>query len=207
MLHQMTSLTTLQILTTRGDRTQPTLLSNLVLGPLLIGLMLLLGCQRLPTAGTLGQLNSRYSEQQPALSGDGRYLAFLSNRRGRQELVLFDLQQNQPVSLPPLNRRGRLIESPSLSRSGRYLVYLVNERGRPHIELYDRQRQRRQILMLGTRSAIRHPSISTEGRYVAFEQSHNGQWDIQVLDRGPGIEPDILQRSPERSVTEPTGAL
>ncbi len=135
-------------------------------------------------------LNSYYTDEQPALSGDGRFLAFVSNRNGARSLLLYDLKRKQLVNLPRLNRNDSIAETPSLSYTGRYLVYLASDSGRPEIELYDRLTQRTQILTSGYRGWIRNPDISADGRYVVFETGRRGQWDVEILDRGPNIELD-----------------
>jgi Tol biopolymer transport system component len=141
-------------------------------------------------------LNSRYNDQQPALSGDGRWLAFISDRNGRSELLLYDLQEKQFVPLPGLNQNDTLLQNPSLSRTGRYLAYLSSQQGKPELTLYDRATKRAELLAPGYRNWVRNPQISPDGRYLAFETARRGQWDIEVLDRGPTIEPDVTEGSP-----------
>lgn len=136
-------------------------------------------------------LNSRYTEQQPALSGNGRFLAFVSNRNGSHQLLLYDLEQQQFVRIPGLNRPETIAENPSLSYTGRYIVYMTSDQGRPVVALYDRVTQKSQILTPIYRGWVRNPSISPNGRYVVFETTIHGQWDIEVLDRGSSIELDI----------------
>ncbi|MGC9505947.1 TolB family protein [Baaleninema sp.] len=135
-------------------------------------------------------LNSYYTDEQPAMSGDGRFLAFVSNRDGTRSILLYDLQRKQFAQLPRLNRKDAIAETPSLSYTGRYLVYVASDRGRPEIELYDRITQRTQVLTGGYRGWVRNPNISSDGRYVVFETGRRGQWDIEIIDRGPGIELD-----------------
>lgn len=145
-------------------------------------------------------LNSRYNDEQPALSGNGRWLAFVSNRNGKSQVLLYDLQGRQFVQLQGADPGQAIAENPSLSRTGRYLVYVTSLQGRPDIVLYDQATRRSQLLTLGYRSWIRNPHISPDGRYIAFETARRGQWDIEVLDRGPLIELDIPQGTP---VTNP----
>jgi Tol biopolymer transport system component len=135
--------------------------------------------------------NSRYTDEQPALSGNGRFIAFVSNRGSDRQIVMYDLQKRQLVDLLRLNQQEAIAESPSLSYTGRYLAYLASDQGRPEIKLYDRVAKRSQSLTLGYVSWLRNPSISADGRYLVFETSRRGQWDIEVLDRGASIELDI----------------
>ncbi|GAB1539320.1 hypothetical protein NUACC21_19860 [Scytonema sp. NUACC21] len=153
------------------------------------GMLVSCGYSDIPIGPT--SLNSRYSEQQPALSGNGRFLAFVSNRNGNHQVLLYDLQQQQFVSTPRLNRPETIIESPSLSYTGRYITYITSDQGRPVIALYDRVTQQSQVLTPIYRGWVRNPSISPNGRYVVFETASRGQWDIEVLDRGPDFELDI----------------
>lgn len=156
----------------------------------LLSLLAACGSPDLPN-GTRG-INSRYTDQQPSLSGNGRYLALVSNRNGRHQVLLYDLSREQFVPLSGLNSENTLSESPSLSRTGRYLVYLVSRQGRPQIALYDRIIEETEILTDSYRHWIRNPDISLDGRYIVFETARRGQWDIEVLDRGPNVEPDIV---------------
>ncbi|BAW95838.1 WD40-like beta propeller repeat protein [[Synechococcus] sp. NIES-970] len=151
------------------------------------------GCSFGNTSLTPVSLNSRFHDEQPALSGDGRWLAFISNRHGTSELLFYNLEQRQFVELPNVNQNNAIYESPSLSRTGRYLVYLSSPLGKPDIILYDRATKRSDILTQGYRHWVRNPKISPDGRYVVFESARRGQWDIEVLDRGPNIEFDLPQ--------------
>jgi Tol biopolymer transport system component len=137
-------------------------------------------------------LNSRYNDEQPALSGDGRWLAMVSNRYGRRQILLYDLQEKSFVELPGLNLPNAITDSPSLSRTGRYMVYISSVQGRPDIFLYDRAVKKSQLLTQGYRSWLRNPRISPDGRYVVFETARRGQWDIEVIDLGSQIEIDQL---------------
>ncbi|WP_414619698.1 TolB family protein [Calothrix sp. CCY 0018] len=141
-------------------------------------------------------LNTRNTEEQPALSGNGRFLAFVSNRSSTQQLLLYDLEQQKLIPTPRLNRRNAIAESPSLSYSGRYIVYSTSDRGRPVVGLYDRAVGQSQILTPTYNGWVRNPSVSPDGRYVVFETTIRGQWDIEVLDRGANVELDIPNGAP-----------
>ena len=149
-------------------------------------------CSRSNTSLLSTSLNSRYNDEQPALSGNGRWLAMVSNRYGRRQILLYDLQQKSFVELPGLNLPNAITDSPSLSRTGRYIVYISSIQGRPDIFLYDRAIKQSQLLTQGYRSWLRNPRISPDGRYIVFETARRGQWDIEVMDLGSGIEIDQL---------------
>lgn len=136
-------------------------------------------------------LESRYTDEQPTLSGNGRYVAFVSNREGDRKIVMYDMEAQQFVELPTLHQSKAIAESPSLSRTGRYLAYISSDQGHPEIAIYDRAIKRFEVLTRYYRGWVRNPTLSPDGRYVAFETSRRGQWDIEVLDRGSGVELDI----------------
>jgi len=152
---------------------------------------LALGCSPSTTFQMPTALNSRHTDEQPALSEDGRFVAFVSNRDGDRKILMYDLEKQYFVDLPGLNRPNAIAENPTLSRTGRYIAYIASDRGRPEIELYDRATQRSQVLTIGYQGWVRNPSLSPDGRYIVFETSRRGQWDIEVLDRGQNVEPDI----------------
>ncbi|NJP09011.1 MAG: TolB family protein [Leptolyngbyaceae cyanobacterium RU_5_1] len=154
-------------------------------------------CDQAPIPTASVELDSRNNDEQPALSGNGRFLAFVSNREGTRSIFIYDLKERRYVYLPRLNRRDAIAESPSLSYTGRYIAYIASDSARPEIELYDRATQRAQILTMGYRGWFRNPKISPDGRYIVFETGARGQWDIEVLDRGANVELDIpdFQRS------------
>lgn len=141
-------------------------------------------------------LNSRYNDEQPALSGDGKWLAMVSNRNGRHEILLYDIELQKFTELPNLSFSGAIFDSPSLSYTGRYLVYISSIQGRPDIFMYDRAIKRSQLITRGYRSWLRNPRISSDGRYIVFETSRRGQWDIEILDNGINMELDILNNNP-----------
>ena len=157
----------------------------------------LAGCVGDKPAPGPAQLNSAQEDSQPALSGDGRLLAFVSHRNGTSSLLLYDLERQRFLDLSRLNRADSIAEQPSLSYTGRYLVYLASDLGRPEIQLFDRATGQVQIVSQGYRGWVRSPRISPDGRMIVFESSARGQWDLELFDRGPNVAldlPDGLRR-------------
>jgi Tol biopolymer transport system component len=160
-----------------------------------MGLTLLLGlsaCQQSTVPIGPVSLNSRHTDEQPALSGSGQFVAFVTNREGSRDVMLYDLRRQQFIDLPRLNRSDAIAESPSISNNARYIVYLASDRARPEVELYDRATRQVQVITSGYRGWVRNPSISPDGRYIVFETGVRGQWDLEVLDRGSNVELDVL---------------
>lgn len=130
-----------------------------------------------------GGINSNSVEEYPAYSPDGRYLAFASDRRGRRDIFLYDLQNKRLVSLPNLNRRDSAQDQPALSNDGRYLAYVSTERGKSDVFVYDRQTQDSELLTVNVRGSSKQPTISGDGSRIAFQSSQLGQWKITIVNR------------------------
>lgn len=130
-----------------------------------------------------GDINSNSTEEYPAYSQDGRYLAFASDRRGRRDIFFYDLQDKRLLSLPNLNRRDSAQDQPSLSSDGRYIAYVSTERGKTDIFVYDRQTQKSELLTVNIRGSAKQPTISGDGSQVAFQASQLGIWKIVIVNR------------------------
>ena len=130
-----------------------------------------------------GGINSNSTEEYPAYSQNGRYLAFASDRRGRRDIFLYDLQSKRLISLPNLNRRDSAQDRPSLSADGRYIAYVSTERGKTDIFVYDRALQKSELLTVNVKGSVSNPTISGDGSQVAFQASQLGQWKIVIVNR------------------------
>lgn len=158
----------------------------MILRLLLLALALIGGCSTsLLTQPEIipGGINSNSTEEYPSYSPDGLYLAFASDRRGRRDIFLYDLQSKQLVSLPNLNRRDSSQDQPALSSKARYIAYVSTERGKTDIFVYDRQSQKSELLTTNIKGSSSHPAISADGSKVAFQASQLGQWKISIINR------------------------
>jgi Tol biopolymer transport system component len=135
-------------------------------------------------------LNSLASELNPQVSG--RYIVFTTDRRGSQDVYMFDTVTRNLLDLPGLNAFDTIASHPSVTQDGRYVVFVNSHLGRSSIFLYDRETRQLRNLTANLQAEIRNPTISADGNVIAFEFSNNGQWDILLYDRS-GRELNIPQ--------------
>lgn len=155
--------------------------------PIITCFSLLTGCVGYPrlvsypfdTGGR--SLNSLASELNPAIAG--RYIVFTSDRRGSQDVYLFDSVTSNLIDLPGLNSLDAIATHPSVSEDGRYIVFAASRQGRSSIFLYDRETRQSRNLTADLPAEVRNPTISADGSRIAFESSNNGQWDVLVYNR------------------------
>ena len=133
-------------------------------------------------------LNSSFADLQPRVSE--RYIVFVSDRSGSQNLYLYDTIVHNLVELPGLNAIDLLVSSPGISENGRLIVFAGSREGRSGIYLYDRDTRQLRNLTENLKAEVRSPTITADGNTIAFESSANGQWDILLYDRdGKPLEP------------------
>jgi WD40-like Beta Propeller Repeat len=138
-------------------------------------------------------LNSQSAEDRlPALSGNGRFLAFASNRKegvGLTDIYLYDIQELKLLVLPQLNSKFMDLE-PSLSADGNLVAFASDRpggKGGRDIYLFDRTAN--QFLPLPGLNSAAHeysPSLSPDGRFLAFVSERlggEGERDIYLYDR------------------------
>jgi Tol biopolymer transport system component len=138
-------------------------------------------------------LNSQsFDDRMPALSGDGRFVAFVSNRTGGAgltDIYLYDRHDGTLVAVPGLNSKHTELE-PSLNADGS-LIAFASERpdgaGGRDIYLFDRTAGKYLPLPhLNTPAHEYSPSLSGDGRFIAFVSERvagEGDRDIYIYDR------------------------
>lgn len=126
-------------------------------------------------------LNSPQSELMANVAG--RYIVFVSDRRGNQDIYLFDTHDRRLLDLPGLNSLDAIASNPAVSEDGRTIVFAATRQGCSGIYLYNRDTRQLRNLTENLQADVRNPTISADGSTIAFESSENGQWDIVIYDR------------------------
>jgi dipeptidyl aminopeptidase/acylaminoacyl peptidase len=140
-------------------------------------------------------VNVHDDERSPTLSGDGRLLAFVSNRpggEGSSDIYLYDRSDGRLRSLPGLNSPFRETD-PSLSADGRFLAFTSDRTGGVgplDVYLYDLAAGRLVPLPgLNGPGLDQTPALSPDGRFIAFvaeRVSGEGERDVYLYDREHG---------------------
>ncbi|TXT28538.1 MAG: OmpA/MotB domain protein [Planctomycetota bacterium] len=137
-------------------------------------------------------VNPIVDERLPAISGDGRFVAFASNARGGvglTDIYLLDLKDQTLDSLPEMNSKNMDLQ-PSLSSDGRLLAFSSDRPGGAggrDIFLFDRL-EKTFLPLAGLNSVVpeQSPSLSGDGRYLAFVSERldgAGERDVYLYDR------------------------
>jgi Tol biopolymer transport system component len=125
-------------------------------------------------------LNSSAGDLEPSISD--RYIVFISDRNGSQDVYLFDAQTRRLIPLPGLNSLEQIASGPSVSEDGRYIVFAASRQGKTDIYLYDRQTEQKRNLTANVQAEVRNPNLSADGSRIAFEVAQGGQWDIWIYN-------------------------
>ena len=137
-------------------------------------------------AGLLGASN----RQDPALSGDGRVLASVVERGGRDTLLLQEQPSGRELPLRHL-RRFQPHRSPSLSWNGRYVAVLIQQGNRRLAVIEDRASGNLLRFPLPGDQVVERLSLAPSGRRLALEVVHNGINRVQVFYLANQLEPDL----------------
>lgn len=139
-----------------------------------------------------GLNTAKFDERKPALSTDGKWLAFTTNESVRKSLTdirIYNRRKQRVVDLPGLNSDSMDTE-PTLSRDGRLLAFISDRdqrAGTRDVYLYDRlQAKLLPLPGLNSSGQEQSPSISADGRFIAFVSERldgAGERDIYLYDR------------------------
>jgi hypothetical protein len=164
--------------------------------PVLIGLCWAIqACSSVPwqarrSAGPTGVFGQDTDRQEPALSGDGQWLATLLLRDGSPTLLLQEQPSGRRVPLP--NLRGLTPHrSPSLSWNGRYVALVVQQGPRRQVVVEDRASGRLHRLQLPVGLEPERLSLAPDGRRLAVSTVVQGRPQVQLFELSSVLEPDL----------------
>jgi TolB protein len=135
-----------------------------------------------------------YVDQRPAVSGDGRYIVFQSNRSGARNIWRMDLDGS---NLKQLTTGNEVDSSPVCSTDGRTVVFTSERLGKPGIWRIDIDGGSPvQVTNRGSQS----PVISPDGKSIAYfytDERANNQPRLGLipLDGGEPLRTIDLRRS------------
>ncbi len=136
---------------------------------------------KIPFSQGTESLNTPASEFHPEISD--RYVAFVSDRNGSQDIYLYDQRDRALISLPGLNSLDEMAFDPTVSEDGRLIAFTKTREGRSDIFLYNRETRSLRNLTSNLSAQVRRPTISADGSTIAFEANPDGNWDILIYDR------------------------
>lgn len=142
------------------------------------------------SAGPTGVMGQQSDRQDPALSGNGQWLASLVLRDGTPTLLLQEQPSGRKVPLPEL-RRLTPHRSPSLSWNGRYVALIVQQGPRRVAVVQDRANGRLHRLQLPMGLDPERLSLAPDGRRVAISAVGQGRLQVQLFDLAGLLEPDL----------------
>ncbi|MEA5392449.1 Tol biopolymer transporter periplasmic protein [Cyanobium gracile UHCC 0139] len=135
--------------------------------------------------------------QDPALSGNGRVLASVVRRDGRDTVLLQEQPSGTVLPLRHLQRQ-QPHRSPSLSWNGRYLALLVQEGPDRRVVIEDRATGRLHRLPLPGGLVPNSLSLAPDGRRLAIASEGEGRSRVQLYDLTALLEPDLPAGLPVR---------
>ena len=144
--------------------------------------LLLGGCtggMPVPLAGLNRQLEQAGASREPALAD--RWLALISGRGGREQVLLLDLQRQLPVPLPNLNRPDAQPLSVGVDDAGERLAVVRQLEGRTELVLYRRSLGTVQLIPMVPAGVPRQVSLRADGRELAVQVSRNGLWQVDLI--------------------------
>ncbi len=138
------------------------------------------------------------SEFEPALSVNGRYLAYVQNRGNLSlALVIEDTVENRTSEVPPGGGFSGL-RSPTFAPDNSCILFSYPEEGRQQIYSVDVQGKNRQTV-IDSEGVNNWPQFSPDGRQFVFSSSRDNDYEIYVVQSN-GSNPRRLTNSPGQDI-------
>ncbi len=143
---------------------------------------------------------SNRSEFEPAVSANGRHLAFVQSRGNLSlALVIRDTQQNKDAEVPPSGGFSG-VRSPAFSPDGTRVLYAFPDGsgGRQGIYSVSLQATERKVL-IDSDGINNWPSFSPDGKQIVFSSTRAGDYDIYLVN-ADGTQPRRVVHSPQQDI-------
>jgi len=115
----------------------------------------------------------------PSLAGP--WLALISNRGGRDQVVLLNVEDQRPVPLPGLNRPDAQPLSVGVEAKGERLALVRQLEGRTELLVYRRRLMGSQVIAMNPPGVPRRVVLRADGRELAVEVSRDGHWQVDLI--------------------------
>ena len=115
----------------------------------------------------------------PSLAGP--WLALISNRGGRDQVVLLNVEDQRPVPLPGLNRPDAQPLRVGVEAKGERLALVRQLEGRTELLVYRRRLMGSQVIAMNPPGVPRRVVLRADGRELAVEVSRDGHWQVDLI--------------------------
>jgi Glycosyltransferase family 87/WD40-like Beta Propeller Repeat len=130
----------------------------------------------------------RLSEgEQPEISSDGRWLAFIREEQGKRTLWLCETE-SQRITQLIVNGAPNILDV-SVASNGD-LIAAVGNVNEPHLVFVRRSTGVMEPLS-GIIGPVRYPAISPDGKRLAFSRRNWGSWKLIVRELATGVEQQL----------------
>jgi TolB protein len=157
-----------------------------------------------PGKASLTRLTSgQWSDITPALSPDGKSIAYASNRGGYWDIYTLDLQSGQ---MSQLTNTPEYDASPSWSPDRAFIAYETYQNGSLDIAVLSlTEPGHKPIMLTDTPSTDHSPAWAPNGRQIAFISNRSGDADVWLADlnKTENRFTDI-SNTPQAAETHPT---
>lgn len=138
------------------------------------------------------------SEFEPAVSRDGRFLAFVQNRGNLSlAMVIKDLMTGTQADVPPGGGFSGM-HSPAIAPDNSRVLYSYPEEGRQHLFAVGID-AKNPVRLVDSSGVNNWPSYSPDGRHVVFSSTRDGDYDLYVM-KSDGTNVRRLTESPKQDI-------
>ncbi len=125
--------------------------------------------------------NTIYTELEPTVSRDGKYVVFSSNRADTKEIIFEPLSVSEPTVR--ITRNSLDDVEPTIDAYGKYIYYTLITGNESYIYKVNSDGTGQERLS-ATGTHDRHPSVSGDNSLLAFSSERDGNSEIYVMDLG-----------------------